>query len=61
MNANFHALVAEATLSHAEIVADPVRVMKQLNEAITSLRRNLQAHARLVIRLQRVAAHWQKR
>lgn len=37
----------EATLSHAELVADPLHVMKQLNEAITNLRRNLQAHTRL--------------
>ena len=53
--------VLEATLSHAEIVADPVHVMKQLNGTITNLLRNLQMHARLGIMQQRASAHRQKR
>jgi transposase len=37
--------VIKAKLSHAEIVADRFHVMKQLNDAIAKIRRNLQAKA----------------
>jgi transposase len=37
--------VIRAKLPHAEIVADRLHVMKQLNEAIAKIRRNLQAKA----------------
>ena len=37
--------IVQAKLSHAEIVADRFHVMKQLNEAIAKIRRNLQTKA----------------
>lgn len=37
--------VVKVKLSHAEIVADRFHVMKQLNDAIAKIRRNLQANA----------------